>query len=283
LLKSLFSIVLPQYFDDFNFCRKESGHSETKYSTSLVVDDTEVIVSGETDIAVYYKMVCVYSWEDKNLDRTLTSPQEKGQIVSEVKAFAEEFKLKITAKENFIFCGVITSGLSWSFCKRRFSRGCARYVLTNPILIDVKKKRMSYDVDSISLNIATKILIETIMQVEHLIKEINHSSRMIHAIITENDEDDELGKDPDYGFDEEEEEEEENLSRYLSQAKLNSGVSDKVGRDKNNAKTQSKGKERRTQSHRRPLMQIYPDSYSLTADNLKIHNILTTSKTAFAS
>jgi hypothetical protein len=281
LLKSLFFVVLPQYFDKFRFCRKEKGHSETKYTTSLVVDDTEVIVSGETDIAVYYKMVCVYSWEDKNLDKTLTTHQERGQVVSEVKAFAEEFKSKISVEDNFIFCGVITSGLSWSFCNRRFLLGCARYILTEPILIEVKKnKKMSYDVDSISLNIATKILIETVMKVEHLIKIINHSSIMVRTIITENDEDDELGKDPDDGFDEEEE---ENLSRYLSQTKLNSGVSDKVGRDTKNAETQSKEKEKKTQSHRRPLMQINPNSCSLTADNLKIHNILTSSKSAFTS
>ena len=79
-------------------------------------------MNGRTDISVLYRNVCIFVWEDKKLDESLTTVSEICQIAVEVKGFAKDFKRKI-GFEAHRFCGVETSGIIWSFCNRYYRKG----------------------------------------------------------------------------------------------------------------------------------------------------------------
>jgi len=121
LIKDLFEVMIPQYYDRLQFIWKEKVL--TNYGTSIKLSDEKwVDVKGETDISVYYRDVCIFVWEDKNLSNTLNTPEEMCQIVVEVKGFAEKFKSTIGVEAQQ-FSGVETSGLVWTFCSRYFNEG----------------------------------------------------------------------------------------------------------------------------------------------------------------
>jgi hypothetical protein len=100
---------------------------------------------------VYYCGVCIFVWEDKNLDYGFTKRENVGlpktnhkkkifgdgdkcQLLAEMKGFAEAFKANVL-REPPIFFGVLTSGLYFTFCRRDFipSTGLASFKLFNPI------------------------------------------------------------------------------------------------------------------------------------------------------
>lgn len=137
--QELFKIVLNSaQFAQLTFAGK-LGKEEMKvegcstcYNTLINVGDECVRVSGETDLSVFYCGACLFVWEDKNLNQTLETPKEKGQILVEVKACGEMYKVRTGVEAPVIF-GVETSGLNWRFCYRSYESGQHTMHLSNPI------------------------------------------------------------------------------------------------------------------------------------------------------
>ncbi len=84
LLQKLSELVLPQHFPDIHFyCKhsdsgEENGQIQTKYETIISDNDDTVQIYGESDAVVHYSNTCIFVWEDKDLDKSLTTPNEKG-------------------------------------------------------------------------------------------------------------------------------------------------------------------------------------------------------------
>ena len=73
-----------------------------------------ILVTGQTDASVYYKDICVMTWEDKNLKEKIDSSSNLGQQYVEVKANAEKF-LDFGNRQPPSFYGILTSGKNWIF------------------------------------------------------------------------------------------------------------------------------------------------------------------------
>ena len=121
LIQGLFKVMIPDHYRDLVFIAGEAV--DTRYHTSIQLDRNKwVDVKGRSDISVLYKTICIFTWEDKRLDKLLNTIEEMCQITVEVKGFAEEFK-RVLGVEARRFCGVETSGLIWSFCTRKYRNG----------------------------------------------------------------------------------------------------------------------------------------------------------------
>ena len=135
LIQDLFKVMIPDHYDDLVFVTGEKV--ATNFHTSIQLGGNQwVDVNGRTDISVFYRNVCIFLWEDKNLDKSLNTAPEICQIAVEVKGFAEDFKSNIGVEAQK-FCGVETSGLIWSFCTRFYRQGnidiyskCIHFVLS---------------------------------------------------------------------------------------------------------------------------------------------------------
>ena len=90
------------------------------YSTSLTMGEDSVPIEGYTDASLYYCDVLVLSWEDKNLNSTLTHPSERGQILAETKAGREAFYLSLGVHPPK-YVTIQTSGIVWSMTYSRYT------------------------------------------------------------------------------------------------------------------------------------------------------------------
>ena len=75
LIQDLFKVMIPDHYDDLVFVSGETD--ATQYHTSIQMDGNQwVDVNGRTDISVLYRNVCIFVWEDKKLDESLTTVSE---------------------------------------------------------------------------------------------------------------------------------------------------------------------------------------------------------------
>ena len=170
-VQELFQCVLPEHYPQLTFARKETrsdkGTQEKEvsinYETFIDVGQELVLVKGETDISIFYEGVCVFVWEDKNLNQTLDSPKERGQILVEVKACAEEFKGKVGIEAPLI-SGVETSGQCWTFCFRSYESGEPVMHLSYPVST-IDKDEIIHEV----LDMVVVYLIQSVCASETLI------------------------------------------------------------------------------------------------------------------
>jgi hypothetical protein len=172
LLQRLTNIVLAEYASSLTLCRKGQGTNYTKYSTTLFIGSDEVKISGESDISIIFDNICILTWEDKELSKTLETPAEKGQILAEVKSFADYFFDQVNF-EATIFCGVETTGLIWSFCHRYFVDGYATYLLSKPYEVksgfEMSIKEAIVVTDVI---LVTNYLIDSLLRCKLLIQQV---------------------------------------------------------------------------------------------------------------
>jgi hypothetical protein len=173
-VQKLFHCVLPEHYPQLTFARKESHSSKgaqekevsVSYETFIDVGEEIVLVKGETDTSIFYDGVCVFVWEDKNLCKTLATPNERGQILVEVKACAEDFKGRVGIEAPLI-SGVETSGQWWTFCFRSYESGEPVMHLSYPVSTIDKDGIIHHNLDMVVVYLiqsvcASEVLIDII-------------------------------------------------------------------------------------------------------------------------
>ena len=221
LLNDLCKTVLPRHFKKLSFFTKKTNANATAYDMLLTTDDGAVFVNGQSDISLCYNNVCIFVWEDKNLDLDLSKHNAQAQIHVEVDAFAANFKKRILA-EPLEFYGILTSGLFWSFCVRSYKECFSSFILTEPIsttktttgtqletvneddekeeVSEVKKNEKSpgSHINEENLVITTNCLVKLIMSCESLIRQIDERLKignLTEIDKKENDEQDDFNQD----------------------------------------------------------------------------------------
>ena len=107
---------------------------------------------------------------------TLEKPSNEAQVIVEVKAFAESFKQHI-GTEAKSFYGVVTTGLIWRICQRKYFNGNDHYLVSEPIK----------DFDKISI-----ILIDIVARCEILICQILDFTGKSDEKVIDDDKNDEV-------------------------------------------------------------------------------------------
>ncbi len=253
---------MPDRFRDLHFHRKNSnlgekkGQIQTKYHTIILDNDETFKISGESDAVIFYNNTCVFVWEDKNLDKTLTTANEKGQIIAEVKGFAEAFK-KATRVEPTVFPGVLTSGVVFSISRYIFRNGGSSLHLTQPLSLVNEK----YEIIEENVMAVTKLLIDNLLYCGKLMKVIDDS--LVPPQEHEEEEEDQR-KFP--GNDDEEEDNDDGDAKKSphkeNQPNTTTPAKNKIGTNKtNNTGTKSK------------KTPFYDCTNPLSAESLHWHNI----------
>lgn len=230
-INKLFEAVLPEMYPRLTFATG-NGNVSIRYDTIINMGDDIVHVKGETDVSVLYSGVCIFVWEDKNAKQLLNTSKEKGQILVEVKACAEDFKTKNAVEAPCIY-GVETSGQTWRFCFRLYEKGHSRMYLSetisticnnNAIIDDTADTTTSFKIIDEAVEIVTAFLIKSV-SICHMLIEIIDSQSLDAVKLSKNplnDEDEDENEDDDECDDKDTPETEPEISSAFSSLSLQS-------------------------------------------------------------
>jgi hypothetical protein len=161
LCRDIFEMICPHRSGNLSFAKK--GVLDTNYHTTLLMDDGSIVeITGQADIAVVYRDLCVMVWEDKNLNVDPTISAAKAQALAEAQAKAEALR-EFLSSSNFTFCGILTNGSQWSLDLATFEAGSLKLSRTSPISANAH------------LDQCCNILVHAVLCAEQLMKNIDNS------------------------------------------------------------------------------------------------------------
>lgn len=140
-------------------CNKANNEEALWYNTKYALDDDDIrTVNGECDEIVMYRGVPILVWEDKNLNKTCDSVNDKCQVLAELKGHAENFA-KIMERSPPLMYGILTSGRSWRAVSTFYSgRGHQFFTLSN--CIEVICQKNDFLIDPNSVVVLTNLLVD---------------------------------------------------------------------------------------------------------------------------
>jgi hypothetical protein len=178
LFKDMSLIVLSEYKHNLRFENKASCHADTEYSTTLNPPGKIINISGETDGTMLYCDIPIKTWEDKELKALINlKPKEVGQPLAEIRGMGEIFKTRVGVHAPK-FCGVLTTGLTWTMSFRTYLDGQVNYGRTE-LINTWNEQEKSPDTEGI--DIVTSLLMTSLRSAEVLIKIINERNKKLSS------------------------------------------------------------------------------------------------------
>lgn len=155
------------------------------YSTRIPLSESTTVVSGEVDIAIMYRNVCVALWEVRNTTENLDCVGHKTQVLAELQGKREKFVQQM-GRQPPALTGFLTNGLFWSSYHSTVVEGISLLSRSPPIPLSDGK------------GVCT-MLYHSAMAIERMIRAVNSVLYVIGApsTIVDADEDPDIHDNPD--------------------------------------------------------------------------------------